>query len=64
MQDWIGQVIAKITPRDLIVTEKQRQQLLEELLEKQKKGKKRMKMVGAVAIPQKAFVSILKTDTD
>ena len=34
------------------------------LLEKQKKGKKRMKMVGAVEIPQKAFVSILKTDTD
>jgi len=32
------------------------------LLEKQKKGKQRMKMVGAVEIPQKAFVSILKTD--
>jgi len=32
------------------------------LLEKQKKGKSRMKMVGAVEIPQKAFVSILKTD--
>ena len=32
------------------------------LLEKQKKGKTRMKMVGAVEIPQKAFVSILKTD--
>ncbi len=32
------------------------------LLEKQRKGKSRMKMVGAVEIPQKAFISILKTD--
>jgi GTP-binding protein LepA len=32
------------------------------LLEKQKEGKKRMKMVGAVEIPQSAFVSVLKTD--
>ena len=32
------------------------------LLEKQKKGKKRMRMVGSVEIPQKAFLSVLRSD--
>jgi GTP-binding protein LepA len=32
------------------------------LLEKQKEGKKRMKMVGAVEVPQAAFVAVLKSD--
>jgi GTP-binding protein LepA len=34
------------------------------LLEKQREGKKRMKRVGSIDIPQSAFVAVLKTDVD
>ena len=34
------------------------------LWEKQKKGKKRMKMIGKVEVPQEALLAVLKVDSD
>ena len=34
------------------------------LLEKQKEGKKRMRQIGTVEVPQEAFMSVLKLDDD
>jgi GTP-binding protein LepA len=34
------------------------------LLEKQKEGKRRMKQIGTVEVPQSAFIEALRVDTD
>ena len=33
-------------------------------LKKQKEGKKRMKQIGSVEVPQEAFMAVLKTDDE
>ena len=45
--------------RELALLDKQ-----EKLLEKQKAGKKRMKAIGSVEVPQEAFLSVLSMDEE
>ena len=47
---------AKIIARETV------KQVRKDVLEKQKRGKKRMKQIGNVEVPQKAFLAVLKLD--
>ena len=48
----------------MVELEKRKAEKQRKLLEKQKEGKKRMRQIGNVEIPQKAFMSVLKLDED
>ena len=67
LRDTIKQLVSKLVERLLSFCEKMLRKVLrgryykkKKLLEKQKKGKKRMKQVGSVEIPQKSFFSGFK----